>query len=140
MSVTRTLRTAALAAVLATGALAAAAPQASALGEGSIRIVDGRIVEDGAAVDVTVSVSCPAGDVRAVLVRAIQGVTGSADAAGPQLPMVTCTGDPQDVVVRLAATPYVAGVSEWQPGTAYATAWLSGAATDNDLFEEIELA
>ncbi|MFD0527060.1 hypothetical protein ACFQ1I_06965 [Kitasatospora arboriphila] len=60
MSVTRTLRTAALAAVLATGALAAAAPQASALGEGSIRIVDGRIVEDGAAVDVTVSVSCPA--------------------------------------------------------------------------------
>ncbi|PBC70735.1 hypothetical protein BX265_5290 [Streptomyces sp. TLI_235] len=140
MSVTRTLRTAALAAFLATASLAAAAPQASALGEGSISIVGGQIVEDGTAVDVTVSVSCPAGDVRAVFVDAIQGVTGSFGAAAPQVPMVTCTGSPQDVVVRLAASPYVPGISTWQPGTAYVTAWLSGGATDNDLFEEIVLA
>ncbi|MEV6205512.1 hypothetical protein [Kitasatospora sp. NPDC051914] len=138
MSVSRTLRTAALAALLATGSLMAAAPQASAVGEGGIAVVGGAIAEDGRVLDVTVSVSCPAGDVRAVLVRAIQGITGSVDEAGT-LPMVTCTGSPQDVVVRLAATPYVPDVSFWEAGPALVTAWLSGAATDNDPLAEIEI-
>ncbi|MFD9125562.1 hypothetical protein [Kitasatospora sp. NPDC059571] len=134
MSVTRTLRTTALAAVLATGALAAGAPQSSAatIGDGDVAVTGGRIADSGATLDLTVTVTCTAGETHTVLAWANQDMTESVAASDP----VACTGAAQDVTVSLAAMPTD---SPWRPGTAYAGAWLTDG-TAGDPLEEITIA
>lgn len=89
-------------AALALGALAS---PAAAADETRAALHDGRVVADGAAADIPVTVECPEGWQGGIQLGAVQSLGGGRFATGTGYYPIRCTGEKQRVVVHVQVNP-----------------------------------
>ena len=124
----RTRHPAALA-LLVGGAMAALVPVGTAVAQDSpptstatVEIESAQLVAKGAATDVTLSYSCPAGAYAYVGVQVTQRSGPEITSGSSYFNTLSCTGDTQQVVLRVTATN---GMRAFKAGTALVQANLN---------------